>query len=201
MLRKGFAPWVVILAVVAVIGIATWASQDRPSSGLAETGSGAAEAPEGGPEDPIASAARARPRSVSPAGHDLVSEEQELATRAAQTRDAEAIAKFAQSQLRARYESERVDADWARGRELALERASVSGQIPELGAEPNSFEAICRSSTCRIVATFDSRPQADDWFTLFSLNAGSELPNAAVERKGASDGTIQLDIYGLAKQP
>ncbi len=105
-----------------------------------------------------------------------------------------------EKQLRSRYESEKVDAVWASHKQQALEKASVSPQIEQLNAKPLSFAATCRSSTCLIGADFPNRVAADDWFTLYTLNAGPEMTKAAMQKSPNPDGSVHMQIYGYARK-
>ncbi|MDB6163914.1 MAG: hypothetical protein JWL98_1346 [Xanthomonadaceae bacterium] len=102
--------------------------------------------------------------------------------------------------LRSRYDSEPVDGVWASRKQKALEAASSAPQIDQLDAKPLSFDSHCRSSVCLIGADFPSVDAADDWFTLYTMLAGPEMSNAAVSRSTNPDGTIHLQIYGLARK-
>ncbi len=110
------------------------------------------------------------------------------------------LVKAGESQLRSRYEGEHVDAAWAPRKQKALEEASDSPQIDQLNAKPLSFAASCRSSTCLIGADFPNRLAADDWFTLYTLNAGPEMTRASMQKSVNPDGSVHLLIYGYARQ-
>ena len=105
------------------------------------------------------------------------------------------------NKLVARYQNEKVDGGWATAREQSLVEHAVSPQIHDLGAEPKNLTAHCRSSTCQLTADFPTRVAADDWFTLYLTNAGTNLYNASYQATMNDDGTTHVEIYGLAKQP
>lgn len=109
------------------------------------------------------------------------------------------VANAGQQKLRSQYESEKVDAAWASRKEVALKAASTTPQMEQIGANPLSFDSKCRSSTCLIGADFDSSGTADDWFTLYTLTAASEMTNAAVQRSTNPDGSVHLQIYGKTR--
>ena len=105
-----------------------------------------------------------------------------------------------ENKLRSRYESERVDAAWASRKQQALERLSFSPQIEQLNAQPLSIDAHCRTSVCMINADFATRLAATDWHTLYTLNAGTEMSNSSMRSTVNPDGSVHLQIYGLARQ-
>jgi hypothetical protein len=98
-----------------------------------------------------------------------------------------------------RYKNEPIDAAWSSRTQKALEDANTAPQIAELSAKPLSFASECRSSVCLIGADFPSVDAADDWYTLYSMLAGAQISNSAVHRSSNPDGTVHLEIYGLAR--
>jgi len=106
----------------------------------------------------------------------------------------------ARNKLQSRFTSEPVDKSWAAHKQTALAAANDAPQIEQLGAKPLAFDSQCHSSVCLIGADFPSATAADDWFSLYTLVAGPEMSRAAVQRSSNPDGTIHLQIYGLARQ-
>ena len=102
--------------------------------------------------------------------------------------------------LAARYAAEPVDAAWAGAKEAKLLAASASDEMRRIDALPGNYRATCRSSVCRIGADFPNRSAAQDWLTLFSTGVGSELPNESYIVSQNQDGSIHLEIMGLAKK-
>lgn len=105
----------------------------------------------------------------------------------------------ARKKLQSQFTSEPVDKSWAAHKQTALTAANDAPQIEELGAKPLAFDSQCHSSVCLIAADFPSTTAADDWFSLYTLVAGPEMSRAAVQRSSNPDGTIHLQIYGLAR--
>ena len=62
-----------------------------------------------------------------------------------------------------------------------------------------SIDAHCRASVCLINAEFPTRLAATDWHTLYTLNAGTEMFNSATRSTVNADGSVHLQIYGLAR--
>ena len=112
-----------------------------------------------------------------------------------------ALVDAGENKLRTRYDSEPVDAAWASRKQEVLERLSASSpQIDQVNAQPLAIAANCRTSVCLISADFRSQTAADDWFTLYTLNAGPEMSSASSRRTVNPDGSVNLRIYGLARQ-
>jgi hypothetical protein len=101
--------------------------------------------------------------------------------------------------LLARYRSEPVNAAWAARTQTALADANTSPMLNSADAKPLSFDSQCHSSVCLIRADFASRQAADDWLTLYTTLAAKNLSQAAVERTTNPDGTINLQMYGQAR--
>ena len=102
--------------------------------------------------------------------------------------------------LATRYAAEPVDAAWAAAKEAKLLAASASDEIRRIGAMPGNYRASCRSSVCRIGADFPNRSATEDWLTLFSTGVGGELPNEAYVVSPNPDGSVHLEVMGLARK-
>lgn len=102
--------------------------------------------------------------------------------------------------LAARYAAEPVDVAWASAKEAKLLAASSSDEIRRSNAVPQNYRASCRSSVCRIGADFANRGAVQDWLTLFSTGVGGELPNEAYVVTSNPDGSVHLEIMGLARK-
>jgi hypothetical protein len=98
-----------------------------------------------------------------------------------------------------RYENESVDPPWSAVKEATLLRASTSTQITELGAEPGNLGIDCKSSVCRVTADFSNSSLAEDWVTLFMLNAGSEMPRAVFDYSNNPDRSVHVVILGYSR--
>ena len=78
--------------------------------------------------------------------------------------------------------------------------ASASDEIRRSNAMPANYRARCRSTVCSISADFPNRGAVQDWLTLFSTGVGGELPNEAYIVTDNQDGSVHLDIMGLARK-
>jgi len=99
-----------------------------------------------------------------------------------------------------RYAGEHVDAAWAGRKEATMLAATKSDQITLLHAEPRDLDINCKTSMCRIQADFATRGLAMDWFTLFSINVGGEMPNSTFQYSANPDGSWRVTIYGLSRK-
>lgn len=92
-----------------------------------------------------------------------------------------------------------IDAVWP-SRKQRRRNAPVRRRRSQLDAQPLSMTANCRSSACLISADSPCQAAADDWLTLYTLNAGPEMTNASSRRTTNPDGSVNLRIYGQARQ-
>jgi hypothetical protein len=189
------APIITAAIVIALIaGVSGWMvhtrTADAPQPMAADTA---------GAEQVVERAPAAAPSPAS-ASSEPMSSQGLLALQTANEASVKAIVDAGENKLRSRYEGERVDAAWASRKQQALERLSVSPQIEQLNAQPLSIDAHCRTSVCLINADFATRLAATDWHTLYTLNAGTEMSNSSMRSTVNPDGSVHLQIYGLARQ-
>ena len=140
--------------------------------------------------------ARSRPAPARVPFSPELRRERRKAAQAAQERKGREL----HQALASRYAGEPVDAAWASAKEAKLLAASASDEIRRSNAVPENYRASCRSSVCRIGADFPNRGAVQDWLTLFSTAVGSELPNEAYVVTSNQDGSVHLDIMGLARK-
>jgi hypothetical protein len=149
-------------------------------------------------EEPASARARTAPRPArTPASFSP--EQRRERRKAAQAAQERRGRDFHQA-LATRYAAEPVDAAWASAKEAKLLAASSSDEIRRSNALPGNYRASCRSTVCRIGADFPNRGAVQDWLTLFSTGVGSELPNEAYIVTDNPDGSVHLDIMGLARK-
>ena len=182
----------IILALIA--GVSGWVVHTRKAD-MAQRAAA----------DPVPAAqalehASMAPSRPAPAPAAAVDGQDPMAMQKANAASVNALVDAGEQRLRSRYESERVDAAWASRKQQALERLSISPQIEQLNAQPLSIDAQCRTSVCLINADFPSRVAATDWHTLYTLNAGPEMSNASMRSTVNPDGSVHLQMYGLARQ-
>src|SRR5688572_5870605 len=105
------------------------------------------------------------------------------------------IAEAGEQKLRSRYETERVDQAWASRKQQALEQLSTSPLIDQVNAQPLAINAQCRSSVCLISVDLPSRLAAEDWYSLYTMNAGTEMSTSSSRSIVKPDGSVHLQIY------
>ena len=145
---------------------------------------------------PVQAQARFRPAQARVPFSPEQRRERRKAAQAAQERKGRGL----HQALATRYAGEPVDAAWASAKEAKLLAASSSDEIRRSNAVPENYRANCRSTVCRIGADFPNRGAAQDWLTLFSTGVGSELPNEAYIVTNNPDGSVHLEIMGLARK-
>lgn len=177
------------VAVMALVGLSAWMLRPRATEMTASTS--ITSAPE------TARLIKSPYLVQVPAG--METGDDAAIMQAASVNSAQAAA-AGEQRLRLRYEGERVDAAWAASKQQVLESLSVSPQIEQVNAQPLAIVANCRKTVCRIDADFPSRTAADDWFTLYTLNAGPEMTHSSSRNNVNPDGSVHLQIYGLARQ-
>lgn len=194
--KRSAAPLIAGALVIALVaGVSGWFMRSRTDAGPERVATNAELSAEAA--EPVRNASSKRvPSAPAPPAFD----EDPMAAQAANDAAVTKLVEAGESKLRTRYESERVDAAWAMPKQQALERLSVSPQIEQINAQPLSINARCRTSVCLIDADFPSRLAADDWFTLYTLNAGTEMSHSSSKRTVNPDGSVHLLIYGLARQ-
>ena len=187
----------IVIALVA--GAAGWALRDRTAAAAEPLATREDNPPAqpaenaSGPVDVARTAVPALPPSA-PSAQDVV------ATHAANEAAAVKIAEAGEQKLRSRYEAERVDQAWASRKQQALEQLSTSPLIEQVNAQPLAINTQCRSSVCLIEVDLPSRLAAEDWYTLYTMNAGLEMFASSSRSIVNPDGSVHLQIYGLAKQ-
>lgn len=104
------------------------------------------------------------------------------------------------SKLYEQYQAERVDGRWAVAKEQTLVALKTSPLIDGVNAAPTTIEVHCRTSVCNVIAEFSSKLAADDWASLYPMSVGTEMPNIALQQTMNADGTVRVEIYGLARK-
>ncbi len=190
------APLVTVVIVLAlIVGVSIWVTRSNSVVDPKQDSADSAQEPEvGAPMRAVPSGTGSLAPTAPPSPADL------LATLAANEAAVSRVTTAGREKLRSRYESERVDTAWASNKQQALERLSVSPQIEQLNAQPLSIQARCRTSVCLIDVDFATRLAADDWHTLYTLNAGTEMSASSSTSSANPDGSVHLQIYGLARE-
>jgi hypothetical protein len=187
------ARWLAAIAVVLIIGITWWKSQEKAASDAA-TAPGAVASPPADADARQALPSAPRPSTGQAGGTGLEAEREQ------ERQNVQAIVAAGRNKLVSRYTSETIDASWADGKQVELAQFSTSQQIQEVHAEPKNLVIDCRRTVCRITADFANRTASQDWATLYLTGAGSRIANASLETIANADGSVRMEIYGLARQ-
>jgi len=184
-----------VVVVTLIVGITAWRLRIADTSRQTASAPADAVGIAGQPSASVSPATITR----TPLPGPLPTDAEIMAEREAGKREAQQVVDAGKNKLVGKYQSEQVDARWARTKEQRLQSLSTTAEMTSLNAVPADMEVACRSSVCRITATFPSRAAADDWFTLYTLNVGAEMPNASYESHVNPDGTVGVQIHGLAR--
>jgi hypothetical protein len=75
----------------------------------------------------------------------------------------------------------------------------ASGALARTGMSPEGVQTDCRSSTCRVTATFPDAQSAQDWATMYTAMTGSTFQSARFVTVPTPDGGIEVRIYGTRR--
>jgi len=100
--------------------------------------------------------------------------------------------------LEARFGSDGVDPRWGPATEARVGDAATD---PALAAfeGPVASDIRCMRSICRMVFTFDSMSQADDWLSFFPVGLATTLPRVESVQVMRPDGRVDLRMFGFKK--
>ena len=94
------------------------------------------------------------------------------------------------------FRTEPVAPAWANSTELAVVDALRSDEAKATGvATPSEFDVQCRSSLCRIDATYPDDGSAGDAMTVLAMDVSDKLPRMHRRTIYKPDGTVQLHVY------
>lgn len=101
--------------------------------------------------------------------------------------------------LERQHRAEPVDAAWVAKAEPALAKLVTAEELVASGLKPDGYDADCRSSTCRVTATFTSAGDAQDWSGLFATGTGMTFRRAKAYVVPTADGKSEVRIYGVRR--
>jgi hypothetical protein len=101
--------------------------------------------------------------------------------------------------LEAQHRAEPLDAAWAAKTEHALADIAGSDVMGTTGITARDYAADCRSSTCRISASFESASDAQDWGTYFLTSSGETMRQAKLMVVPGPDGSAEVRVYGVRR--
>jgi hypothetical protein len=186
--RAARAPrlWIGWVLVVTAVGLAIIAWRVRTPAGQAEP---VQQSPAVVAASPAASVA---PPSGSAAQRPGPSS-------AIETLRARAQAKAARAQSRQQYwvdgfAAQKIDPQWAGKQQQALLAMTRTGDFASDPAKPRDLAIDCKSSLCRLQASFASAAQAQDWTELVTLHSGGRFTGGATQISMRKDGTAGVMI-------
>ena len=101
-------------------------------------------------------------------------------------------------ELDRRFRSEPVSAVWARNTELIVVDSLVSDEAKAAGvALPEDFDIHCRTSLCRIKATYADEGAAVDALTILAMDVSQQLPRMHRQTIYKADGSTEVIVYAM----
>ncbi len=100
------------------------------------------------------------------------------------------------SRLESRFAADGSDPKWAASTEDAVEQAIVDPTLAPFQA-PRSSDVRCARTMCRLVFSFDSMGQAEDWSSFYPLGVAKPLPGFRSLSTVLPDGRVELRMYGF----
>jgi hypothetical protein len=141
---------------------------------------------------------RADPRAgLAGVSESIAAKQEEVARRRKQM---QARVDRTQLAFASRHRSEAVDPVWSNAKEAALMKLAASDQIKQIGVDARDLNVDCRTSMCRITATFDSTSAGDDWIVLYMNNAAEQVPAASYKYIQNPDGTVTINVYAIGRR-
>ena len=185
-------------AIALIVGVTVWNSRDRTAAG-ADPAAGAANPPPAAasanaePNYADIWAGKARPPAPTRRADGSISP---LTGTPEQREQAKKAYEQLGRDLERAHASQAVDAAWAGAAETSLRGIQEGDSLQSTGFEPQEFRSDCRTSSCRITATFDSAADAQDWATMFTTMTGSNFRSARYVTNPLPDGRTEVRIYG-----
>ncbi|MFL6592566.1 MAG: hypothetical protein ACJ8GK_07655 [Luteimonas sp.] len=103
------------------------------------------------------------------------------------------------SGLESRFSADGSDPRWAGPTEEAV-RGAISEPALAPFPAPQDSQVQCARTMCRLVFTFDSLDQAEDWASFYPLGLANQLPVFRNQPTTLPDGRVQLRMYGFRTQ-
>ncbi len=100
------------------------------------------------------------------------------------------------TELEARFSAEKRTSAWAAPAEKRLADSAESEILAQANLVPETFQTSCKSSRCRVRASFASANAAQEWGNLYIVGAAGTLSQAQIIQKPLPGGRAELTIYG-----
>jgi len=189
-------------AIALIVGVTVWNARERaggPARGTDPAGGATTTAPQ------ATAAASAEPayadiwagRAPPPSPRRQADGSMSLLTGTPEQREQakKAYEKLGRD-LEKAHASQPVDAAWKGAAETSMRNIQEGDALKATGFTPQDFRSDCRSSSCRISATFDTAADAQDWATMFTTMTGSDFRSARYVTTQTADGKTEIRIYG-----
>jgi len=124
---------------------------------------------------------------------------QEPSKGASTLREAEAQSNAQMRRLEGVWNAAREDSINSARMEREVAEAVDSPMVLESPSQPDQVEGLCKSSMCRIEATFPAGGDPTDWMTRMLLVTGATFQNATSQVVPGGDGKAKILIYTFAK--
>jgi hypothetical protein len=194
-----------VAAIALILGVTYWRSirtpeaapvaavDSRAGDGTAATGTDASGAGDPEPAFRDVWAGRAMPPRLGEDGKPSL-----LGTEEDRARARQEYAALARD-LEENHASQPVDAAWKGPAEATLGRAVESDALARTGMSPEDVRTDCRSSSCKVTATFPDPQAAQDWATMFTAMTGSTFQSARFVTVPTPGGGVEVRIYGTRR--
>jgi hypothetical protein len=100
------------------------------------------------------------------------------------------------SRLESRFATDGSDPQWATSTEDAVDQAIVDPILAPFHG-PQSSSVRCARTMCRLVFSFESMDQAEDWSSFYPLGVARTLPGFRTVSTVLPDGRVELRMYGF----
>jgi len=201
--RRSPLPWVLLVLVVAVIAGVTLYRQYRSPQATANPSQTVGSNHRGvtakslSPEEIRALARRSQGTSSQATARNMGEMLEKRKRMAAATQ--ERIQKR-NAAMASRFAAEKPDPAWANAHEKDLVSLQDSDPMRDAGAKATSLQADCRSTMCRVQADFPDAGAAANWLQLYMGGVGDSLPVATAHQIVNPDGSVRVEIYGVARK-
>lgn len=201
--RRSPLPWVLLVLVVAVIAGVTLYRQYRSSQATANPSQSvgsddrAVTAKGLSPEEIRALARRSQGMSSQATARNMGEMLEKRKRMAAATQER---VRKRNAAMAGRFAAEKPDPAWANAHERDLVSLQDSDPMRDAGAKATNLQADCRSTMCRVQADFPDAGAAANWLQLYMGGVGDSLPVATAHQIVNPDGSVRVEIYGVARK-
>lgn len=185
------------LAIAAAVMAITWQTGQRPppAAGPATEGSNIASPSANGRPLPATAARTAVAKESPPALTPEQVQQRLIDTEKQRAVEAEA----AQRYWVEGFAAQSVNSSWARAKEDEVRKIVEADDFDAYGVRPKDFQIECRSSLCKVTATFPSQDKAEDWMRAFTLKTAQGFSGGATQTVKQPNGEATVRIITSAR--